>query len=273
MGVQNLINEGVLKLFNGGVIDNTTDCSLPLVALNSSLLDVTVTKSEKVQLIIAATTTVQSRVNIELAANANLELVVWLAADSFLNLAVKQAEGAQCKSFVSVASSSDATFTFDLDGHNGSNIFDAVFVATHSDHAKISLTTRHNVSDCTSKSLVKGVSADRATGEFRGLVYVAPDAQRTDAQQQNRNIELDDSHIVALPQLEIYADDVRCSHGSTVGYADTEALFYMRQRGLDLQTARRMQIVGFIEDVVSRCSIEPICCLIGENINEKLSNI
>ena len=273
MAIENLINQGVLRVFEGGVIDNTTDCSLPLVALNRQLLDISVEREDKVKLVIAAKTSVQSKVNISLAANASLEVVVWLAADSYLNLSVTQAEGSSCKSFMAVTSSSDATVNFALNGHNATNIFDALFVATNSDHAKISLNTRHNVGDCSSKSLIKGVSADKATGEFRGLVYVAPDAQRTDAQQQNRNIELDNSHIIALPQLEIYADDVRCSHGSTVGYADADALFYMRQRGLSQQEARRLQIVGFIEDVISRCDIEPLCCLVDECVNEKLSKI
>ena len=129
------------------------------------------------------------------------------------------------------------------------------------------------MSDCRSNSLIKGISSDRATGEFRGLVYVAQDAQRTDAQQQNRNIELDNSHIVALPQLEIYADDVRCSHGSTVGYSNPEAIFYMRQRGISEADARRMQIEGFVQDVVSRCNMEPVCAVVHQTVTDKLSNI
>jgi Fe-S cluster assembly protein SufD len=273
MGIAKLIESGALRPFKGSVIDNTTDCSLPFVALNDPKFRLSVDTAQPVRLVVAATESVQGSVEIELAAHSSLSLVVWLAADSYLSVSVKQAEGSQCDSFVSVVSGSDATFNFDLNGVDASNRFNAIFVANGSDHAKIALTTRHNVSDCKSNSLIKGVAMDRATGEFRGLVYVAPDAQRTDAQQQNRNIELDNSHIVALPQLEIYADDVRCSHGSTVGYADEQALFYMRQRGLDMATARRLQIEGFIEDVVGRCNLEPICCLVRESVNNKLSTI
>ena len=109
--------------------------------------------------------------------------------------------------------------------------------------------------------------------EFHGFVYVAQDAQRTDAQQQNRNIQLDNSHIVALPQLEIYADDVRCSHGSTVGYSDAEAIFYMRQRGISEADARRLQIEGFVQDVVSRCHMEPVCAFVHDAVADKLSKI
>lgn len=154
-----------------------------------------------------------------------------------------------------------------------SNTLNTLFIATGTDHATINLNTRHNVGQCSSRSLIKGIAAGRATGEFRGLVYVAPDAQQTDAQQQNRNIQLDNAHIVALPQLEIYADDVRCSHGSTVGYEDKDALFYMRQRGIDPTTARRLQIEGFIQDVVMHCSLEPICSLVHDVVSDKLTAI
>jgi Fe-S cluster assembly protein SufD len=83
------------------------------------------------------------------------------------------------------------------------------------------------------------------------MVYVAPDAQRTDAVQTSRNIEIGgEAHIKAQPQLEIYADDVKCSHGATVGQLDSEAILYMRQRGLSLEQAKRLQIEGFISDIV-----------------------
>lgn len=80
------------------------------------------------------------------------------------------------------------------------------------------LRTGHNVADCRSNSYIKGAAGGQAVGEFCGLVYVAPDAQRTDARQQSRNILLSETaRITTQPQLEIYADDVKCSHGATVG--------------------------------------------------------
>ena len=83
------------------------------------------------------------------------------------------------------------------------------------------------------------------------MVYVAQDAQRTDARQTNRNIEIGpDAKIITKPQLEIYADDVKCSHGATVGQMDSDAVLYMRQRGLSEQQARRLQIEGFVNDIV-----------------------
>ena len=129
----------------------------------------------------------------------------------------------------------------------------------------------HNVPDCSSRSLVKGVAGGEATGAFQGLVYVAPGAQRTDAQQTSRNVELSTgARIVAKPQLEIYADDVKCTHGATVGQMDDEAILYMRQRGLSEAQARGVQIEGFVGDVVRRCGIEPLCEAAMEAVVAKL---
>ena len=273
MAIKQMIENGALRLFGGGVIDSSVDVSLPLVALNAKHLRVELKEQLSARLVVAYTESCQSVVEIDVAQGASLELVEVYLADSYANITINQAEGSQCKILSALLSSSNVTYTNMLSGCHASNIFDALFIATGSDHSTLNLTTRHLVPDCTSKSLIKGVSADRATGEFRGLVYVAPDAQRTDAQQQNRNIELGNSHIVALPQLEIYADDVRCSHGSTVGYSDAEAIFYMRQRGISEADARRLQIEGFVQDVVSRCNVEPVCCLVAEAVTDKLSKI
>ena len=273
MTIEQLIDSGALLPFKGGVIDSSVDTLLPLVAHNVKSLKVDVAPQQKARLVIAYTKSCQAAIEINLQQNSSLELVEVYLADSYANISVNQAEGSACKSLVAVLSSSNATYTYALNGHYAENTFNALFIASGTEHATLNLNTRHLVSDCKSASLVKGISAGRATGEFHGLVYVAKDAQRTDAQQQNRNIELDDSHIVALPQLEIYADDVRCSHGSTVGYSDAEAIFYMRQRGISEADARRLQIEGFVQDVVSRCEIEPVCCLVAEAVTDKLSKI
>ena len=106
------------------------------------------------------------------------------------------------------------------------------------------------------------------------MVYVAPDAQRTDARQQSRNILLSETaRITTQPQLEIYADDVKCSHGATVGQMDAEAILYMRQRGLSEAQARRLQIEGFVGDVVVRCGIEPLCGAILELASAKMEKL
>ena len=88
---------------------------------------------------------------------------------------------------------------------------------------------------------------------------MAPDAQRTEAYQQSRNVVLSPTaRIQTLPQLEIYADDVKCSHGATVGQMNEEQIYYMRQRGLSEEDARKLQLGGFIRQVLDRVDDEPL---------------
>ena len=115
------------------------------------------------------------------------------------------------------------------------------------------LDVQHLSCDCRSSELIKGMAIRKAVGSFAGRIYVAPDAQRTDAALLNRNIVLSDAaRIYTKPTLEIYADDVKCGHGATVGKLDPEAIYYMQQRGLSEQAARRLQLVGFAAEVVER---------------------
>ena len=165
-------------------------------------------------------------------------------------------------------------YRFDLNGREASNELDVLFLALEQDHCVVDLRTNHLVPDCTSRSLIKGVASGTGRGEFCGLVYVAPDAQHTDAQQQCRNILLSrTSRIDARPQLEIYADDVRCSHGATVGQMEDEAILYMRQRGLKEEQARRLQIEGFAADVVGRFRIEAVKEILTDAVVRHLDKI
>ncbi len=110
----------------------------------------------------------------------------------------------------------------------------------------------HAVPHCTSHELYKGVLADDSRGVFRGRVVVRPDAQKTDATQQNPNLLLSDgTEIDTKPQLEIYADDVKCSHGSAIGRIDEEALFYMRARGIGQRDARALLTRGFAAEILA----------------------
>lgn len=110
----------------------------------------------------------------------------------------------------------------------------------------------HAVPHCTSNELYKGVLAERSRGVFRGRVVVRPDAQKSDAKQSNPNLLLSDgAEIDSKPQLEIYADDVKCSHGATIGRLDPEALFYLRSRGIQELDARALLTRGFAAEVLS----------------------
>jgi Fe-S cluster assembly protein SufD len=125
-----------------------------------------------------------------------------------------------------------------------------VFVTSEQTH-DIMMDVRHEASDCRSSELIKGMAMGTSVGSFAGCIYVAEGAQKTDASLLNRNIVLGEgARIYTKPTLEIYADDVKCGHGATVGKLDPEAIYYMRQRGLSEQMARQLQLMGFAAEVV-----------------------
>jgi Fe-S cluster assembly protein SufD len=125
--------------------------------------------------------------------------------------------------------------------------------------------------NCFSNELYKGVMDGRSTGVFSGKIFVRPDAQKTNAYQTNNNILLSDNASVnTKPQLEIFADDVKCSHGCTVGRLDEEALFYLRARGISKEHAQAMLLKAFAENVIQQIKIEPLREYAEQMIVERL---
>lgn len=117
----------------------------------------------------------------------------------------------------------------------------------------------HTVPNCTSHELFKNVLDGESTGAFTGMILVRPDAQKTNSEQTNRNICLTkEARMYARPQLEIYADDVKCGHGATVGQLDETALFYMRSRGISEREGRLLLMFAFVNEVIDTISIEPL---------------
>jgi Fe-S cluster assembly protein SufD len=117
----------------------------------------------------------------------------------------------------------------------------------------------HAKPNCYSNELYKHVLADNARGVFNGKVFVQRNAQKTNAYQSNKTIILNDTaKMYSKPELEIYADDVKCSHGATTGQLDAEAVFYLRARGLTEKAARRLLLFAFVNDVVDTIEVEPL---------------
>ncbi len=132
-----------------------------------------------------------------------------------------------------------------------------VYVLNRSTHCDNHTYIGHDVPDCTSDELYKGIVAGKATGVFNGKVYVKQDAQRTRAYQSNANIlQGDDAKVYTKPELEIYADDVKCSHGCTIGRFDEQGLFYLRSRGVSEAEAKKMMAQAFMYDVLERITNE-----------------
>jgi len=129
----------------------------------------------------------------------------------------------------------------------------------------------HKFPNCESHELYKGIYFDKSTGVFNGKVIVEKEAQKTNAFQQNNNIIIDDGATInAKPQLEIFADDVKCSHGCTIGQLDTDALFYMRSRGIPLKEANGLLLYAFANDALDKIKIPELKTRITKLIAKKL---
>lgn len=245
----------------------------PFAAIDPRRLRVEVAAGAEGRLVVLHTAPEAASLDLVLAEGARFELIEIFMAEAFAELRVRQAAQSACRQTLVQLTSANISCRIDLDGPKAENELGGVFLAAGEEHCVVKLHTAHNMPDCRSNSYIKGVAAGGAVGEFCGLVYVARDAQHTDARQQSRNILLSETaRITALPHLEIYADDVKCSHGATVGQMDADAILYMRQRGLDQTQARRLQIEGFVGDIVHRCGIEPLCDALAEAVAAKLEN-
>ena len=161
----------------------------------------------------------------------------------------------------------------EVNGNNCETNLNGLYLAQNKDHIDNHTIVDHKKPYCNSNEVYKGILDGESTGVFNGKVYVRQDAQITNAYQQNNNILLsDDASINSKPELEIYADDVKCSHGSTTGQIDDEAIFYLQSRGLSRKSAINLMINAFAKDALSRVSIESLSIYIDKKIEERFGN-
>ena len=140
---------------------------------------------------------------------------------------------------------------YELAGEGAELDLTGVYACCGEQKVDFHITVRHLCAGCISHQLFKGLAEDEARVKFEGLVYVAAGAEKTEALQENHSLLLSENAFVqSSPQLEIYADDVVCSHGATVGSLDENEQFYMRSRGISLEEARRLQILSFLSPVL-----------------------
>jgi Fe-S cluster assembly protein SufD len=140
-----------------------------------------------------------------------------------------------------------------LAGEGGECLINGLFVGDGRQHLDNYMYVEHASPHCSSRQFYNGILDDAAHGVFHGRIVVLREAQKTDAKQTNRNLLLsDDAQIDTKPQLEIYADDVKCTHGATIGQIEENALFYLRSRGIDEVSARRLLLSAFARECVER---------------------
>ncbi len=146
--------------------------------------------------------------------------------------------------------SRDIDVAIDLVGEGAEVSLKGLYLCGGDERVNFRILMHHRAPCCVSRQLFNGIAGGSSHVTFEGRIIVAPDAQKTEAYQENHNIVLSDqAHAETMPQLEIYADDVKCSHGATVGRLDEEALFYMRTRGVPEKDAKVLQMLSFLSPV------------------------
>ena len=160
----------------------------------------------------------------------------------------------------------------DIDGEHVESFMYGLYVPNENQHIDNHTVADHRKPNSVSNELYKGVLMDKSTGVFNGKIFVRQEAQKTNAYQNCRNVITSDTATMnTKPQLEIWADDVKCSHGATTGMLNDEAIFYMQSRGIPKPEAIKMQLLAFAEDVVSQIKIDSIREYLSEMISAKLA--
>ncbi|MDC3209551.1 Fe-S cluster assembly protein SufD [Chitinophagales bacterium] len=148
-------------------------------------------------------------------------------------------------------------FRVNLNGEHGEATLNGIFINGDKDHTDSRILIKHNAPHCESFQTFKGILDDQSTGVFNGKVFVAEGAQKTNAFQSNKNILLsEEATINTKPELEIYADDVKCSHGATCGQLDENAIFYAQTRGIPREKAKKLIVFAFAQEVIQNIDNE-----------------
>jgi Fe-S cluster assembly protein SufD len=146
-----------------------------------------------------------------------------------------------------------------LGGEGAESLLHGLYVISGHQHVDNHTIIDHAKAHCSSREIYKGVLDGKSQGVFNGKIVVRPDAQKTDSKQSNKNLLLSEDAIInTKPQLEIFADDVKCTHGATVGQIDPEAVFYLRSRGIGAGEAKKLLTYAFANDVMERIKYQPL---------------
>src|SRR5205807_4879619 len=146
-----------------------------------------------------------------------------------------------------------------LEGPGVECVLNGLYLTSDQQLADHWMFVEHAQPNCNSHEYFNGILDGNSKGVFHGRIFVHQAAQKTDAKQTNKNLLLsDDATVDTKPQLEIYADDVKCTHGATVGQLNEDAIFYLRARGIPVESARRMLIYAFASDVIERISLPEV---------------
>ena len=159
-----------------------------------------------------------------------------------------------------------------LGGEGAESLLHGLYVISGRQHVDNHTVIDHAKAHCSSREVYKGVLEGKSQGVFNGKIIVRPDAQKTDSKQSNKNLLLSEDAIInTKPQLEIFADDVKCTHGATVGQIDPEAVFYLRSRGIAMDDAKKLLTFAFANDVMERIKFQPLRERLAERLYARLA--
>jgi Fe-S cluster assembly protein SufD len=161
-----------------------------------------------------------------------------------------------------------------LDGEGVDCTLNGLYVGRGTQLIDNHTTIDHAMPHCSSHEVYKGILSDQSRGVFNGKIIVRPDAQKTDAKQTNKALLLsDEANINTKPELEIFANDVKCTHGAAIGQLDDDAMFYLRSRGLSISDSRAMLIHAFAGDILNRVKVAPIRKHLEELLTARLPHV
>ena len=181
------------------------------------------------------------------SAESSVPQTVIVEKDAAVNIVVVVMPGVDC----------DVRMNVELVGEGAEANIYGTYICGGEEKVKIAVDMHHKMPHCQSRQLFKGIAGGKSKVDFYGKIIVAQDAQKTEAYQENHNILLTDgAKVDTKPQLEIYADDVKCSHGATIGRLNEEEQFYMRSRGISLEDAKVLQMISFVAPVLENIQNE-----------------
>ncbi len=242
MEMERIIRECAFDVFRGEELRFDASAAAERAVVAPQELTVRVAAGVAARLSLLHAAAERSQVRVELGAGASLALTQLFGTGASASLHAVQAAGSRCTAGMVLLAEGAAEYRFELNAPDAECALDGVFVAGDAEHCEVGVRVEHNAAGC--------------------------------RRQQSRNLLLGrEARIATRPQLEIYADDVKCTHGATVGQLDDDAVLYMRQRGLSEAQARALQVEGFVGDVVSRIPSEPLRALLAEAVSRKLERM
>lgn len=192
----------------------------------------------------------------------------------FRNIVVNASAKARVTVLILPGYENDAHIDVDIIGENADVNISGLYLCNSNEKLAIRTDIRHRKPHCTSYQIFNGIAAGKSDVKFYGKIVVAPDAQKTEAYQTNHNLILSEgAHAESKPQLEIYADDVKCSHGATVGQLNEDEQFYMRSRGIPEAEAKVLQMISFIAPVLANIEDETLRDKMKETVESAIRSL